>query len=311
MEILSMEKKIEKSYTIMVLPNPTAKAHRFIITKKALKIVLGLGSIFLVLLVVFLIQYVQALGERWELASLRKEAKGQRLQIQAFTVAVNDLKKEMGRLKELDTKLRVITDIGPPAEKSQLLGMGGPEEINLDNPTSLESRRPDEVLHKMEQDVSRLQAEAVAQELSFQELTEGMKDRRSLWAATPSIWPVKGWLTSGFGNRISPFTGDIAMHNGIDIASHRDTPIVAAAAGVVSYEGFDSGLGKVVKINHGYGMQTMYGHLSKTAVKIGQRVKRGDVIAYVGNTGLSTGPHLHYEVIEHDVPVNPMRYILN
>jgi len=101
------------------------------------------------------------------------------------------------------------------------------------------------------------------------------------------------------------------MHNGIDIASHRDTPIVAAAAGVISYEGFDSGLGKVVKINHGYGIQTMYGHLSKTAVKIGQRVKRGDVIAFVGNTGLSTGPHLHYEVIDHDVPVNPMRYILN
>jgi murein DD-endopeptidase MepM/ murein hydrolase activator NlpD len=295
----------------MVLPNPTAKAHRFSITNKALKIVLGLCSVSLVILIVFLIQYVQVLGERWELASLRKETKAQRLQIQAFTVAVNDLKKEMNRLKELDTKLRVITDIGPPAEKSQLLGMGGPEEINLDSPASLESRRPEEVLRKMEQDVSRLQAEAVAQELSFQELTESMKDRRSLWSATPSIWPVKGWLTSGFGNRLSPFTGDIAMHNGIDIASHRDTPILATAAGVVSYEGFDSGLGKVVKINHGYGMQTMYGHLSKTAVKIGQRVKRGDVIAYVGNTGLSTGPHLHYAVIDHDVPVNPVRYILN
>ncbi len=306
-----MEKKIKESYTIMVLPNPTAKAHRFSISKKALKIILGLSSVSLVLLAVFLAQYIQALGERWELASLRKETKTQRLQIQAFTVAVNDLKKEMSRLKELDAKLRVITDIGPPAEKSQLLGMGGPEEINLDNPLSLESRRPEEVLHKMEQDVSRLQAEAAGQELSFQELTEAMKDRRSLWAATPSIWPVKGWLTSGFGNRLSPFTGDIAMHNGIDIASHRDTPIVASAAGVVSYEGFDSGLGKVVKINHGYGIQTMYGHLSKTAVKIGQRVKRGDVIGYVGNTGLSTGPHLHYEVYVHDVPVNPMRYILN
>jgi murein DD-endopeptidase MepM/ murein hydrolase activator NlpD len=265
----------------------------------------------LVFLIIFLVQYVQALGERWELASLRKETKTQRLQILSFTVAVNDLKKEMSRLQELDAKLRVITDIGPPEEKNQLLGMGGPEEINLDNPLSLESRRPEEVLHKMEQNVSRLQAEAAAQELSFQELTEVMKDHRSLWAATPSIWPVKGWLTSGFGNRISPFTGDIAMHNGIDIAAHRDTPIVSSAAGVVSYEGFDSGLGKVVKINHGYEMQTMYGHLSKTAVKIGQRVKRGDVIGYVGNTGLSTGPHLHYEVFVHDVPVNPMRYILN
>jgi len=306
-----MEKKIKESYTIMVLPNPTAKAHRFSISKKALKIILSLSSVSLVFLTIFLAQYIQALGERWELASLRKEAKAQKLQIQAFTVAVNDLKKEMNRLKELDAKLRVITDIGPPAEKSQLLGLGGPEEINLDNPLSLEGRRPEEVLHKMEQDVSRLQAEAAAQELSFQELTEAMKDRRSLWAATPSIWPVKGWLTSGFGNRLSPFTGDIAMHNGIDIAAHRDTPIVVSAAGVVSYEGFDSGLGKVVKINHGYGMQTMYGHLSKTAVKIGQRVKRGDVIGYVGNTGLSTGPHLHYEIYVHDVPVNPMRYILN
>lgn len=306
-----MEKKIKESYTIMVLPNPTAKAHRFSISKKALKIILALSSVSLVLLTVFLVQYLQALGERWELASLRKETKAQRLQIQTFTVVVNDLKKEMSRLKELDAKLRVITDIGPPAEKSQLLGMGGPEEINLDNPLSLESRRPAEVLHKMEQDVSRLQAEAAGQELSFQELTEAMKDRRSLWAATPSIWPVKGWLTSGFGNRLSPFTGDIAMHNGIDIAAHRDTPIVASAAGVVSYEGFDSGLGKVVKINHGYGMQTMYGHLSKTGVKIGQRVKRGDVVGYVGNTGLSTGPHLHYEIYDHDVPVNPMRYILN
>lgn len=306
-----MEKKIKESYTIMVLPNPTAKAHRFSISKKALKIILGLSSVSLVFLIVFLVQYFQALGERWELASLRKETKAQRLQIQAFTVAVNDLKKEMNRLKELDAKLRVITDIGPSPEKSQLLGMGGPEEINLDNPLSLESRRPEEVLHKMEQDVARLQAEAAVQELSFQELTEAMKDRRSLWAATPSIWPVKGWLTSGFGNRLSPFTGDFAMHNGIDIAAHRDTPIVASAAGVVSYEGFDSGLGKVVKVNHGYGIQTMYGHLSKTAVKIGQRVKRGDVIGYIGNTGLSTGPHLHYEVYVHDVPVNPLRYILN
>jgi murein DD-endopeptidase MepM/ murein hydrolase activator NlpD len=306
-----MEKKLKESYTVMVLPNPTAKAYRFSISKRAFKILLGISSASLVLFLIFLIQYFQILGERWELASLRKETQNQRLQIQTFTVAVSDLKKEMNRLKELDAKLRVITDIGPPTEKNQLLGMGGPEEMNLDNPISLETRRPEEVLHKMVQDVAHLKTEAAAQELSFQELTEAMKDRRSLWAATPSIWPVKGWLTSGFGNRISPFTGDIAMHNGIDIAAHRDTPVVTSAAGVVSYEGFDSGLGKLVRINHGYGLQTEYGHLSKTAVKIGERVRRGDVIGYVGNTGLSTGPHLHYEVLVNDVPVNPMRYILN
>ena len=101
------------------------------------------------------------------------------------------------------------------------------------------------------------------------------------------------------------------MHNGIDVASRRDMPVMAPAGAVVSYEGFDSGLGKMVKLDHGYGMQTVYGHLSKVNVRIGQKVKRGDVIAFVGNTGLSTGPHLHYEVHVNNVPVNPLRYILN
>jgi murein DD-endopeptidase MepM/ murein hydrolase activator NlpD len=101
------------------------------------------------------------------------------------------------------------------------------------------------------------------------------------------------------------------MHNGIDVASQRDTPVVATAGGVVSYEGFDGGLGKVIKLNHGYGMQTTYGHLAKANVRIGQKVKRGEVIGLVGNTGLSTGPHVHYEVFVNNVPVNPLRYILN
>jgi murein DD-endopeptidase MepM/ murein hydrolase activator NlpD len=101
------------------------------------------------------------------------------------------------------------------------------------------------------------------------------------------------------------------MHNGLDIATQRDTPIVSPAVGVVSYEGFDSGLGKVLKVNHGYGIQTIYGHLSKVNATVGQRVKRGSIIGYVGNTGLSTGPHLHYEVFVNNVPVNPLRYILN
>jgi murein DD-endopeptidase MepM/ murein hydrolase activator NlpD len=248
--------------------------------------------------------------DMWELKSLRKETKAQKIQIQAFASNITDLQKQMTRIKDLDTKLRVITDIGPPPENDQLKGMGGPEERGTESVSETGNVQPED-LRKMDQDLSRLRSDAAVQELSFEELTEAMKDRRSLWASTPSVWPVRGWLTSGFGNRISPFTGNVTMHNGIDVASRRDTPVMAPAGAVVSYEGFDSGLGKVVKLNHGYGMQTVYGHLSKVNVRIGQKVKRGDVIGFVGNTGLSTGPHLHYEVFVNNVPVNPLRYILN
>jgi murein DD-endopeptidase MepM/ murein hydrolase activator NlpD len=138
-----------------------------------------------------------------------------------------------------------------------------------------------------------------------------MKERNSMWASTPSIWPVKGWLTSGFGNRMSPFTGSWTMHNGIDVAARMDTPVASPAAGIVVYEGFDTGLGKMVKIDHGYGLKTTYGHLSKTKVTTGQKIKRGQIIAFVGNTGYSTGPHLHYEVHVNNIPVNPIKYILD
>ncbi len=286
-------KRLKESYTVMIIPTPTSKAHRFSFSRQALKIVLGTTAVFTILLLVFIIQYFYMVNDMWELKSLRKETKAQKIQIQTFASNVTDLKKQMARLKDLDAKLRVITDIGPPPQSDQLMGMGGPEERGTDAVYQNGTVR-EEDLKKMDEDLNRLKSDASAQELSFEELTEAMKDRRSLWASTPSVWPVRGWLTSGFGNRLSPFTGSVAMHNGIDVASQRDTPVVATAGGVVSYEGFDSGLGKVIKLSHGYGMQTIYGHLAKVNVRIGQKVKRGEVIGLVGNTGLSTGPHLHY-----------------
>lgn len=303
-------KTLKESYTVMIIPTPTSKAYRFSFSKQALKVILGTSTVLTILLIVFIIQYFYMVGDMWELKSLRKETKSQKIQIQTFASNVTDLKKQMARLKDLDTKLRVITDIGPPPQSDQLMGMGGPEERGTDAVYQDGAVREEDI-KKMDQDLDRLKTDASAQELSFEELTEAMKDRRSLWASTPSVWPVRGWLTSGFGNRISPFTGSVTMHNGIDVASRRDTPVQATAGGVVSYEGFDSGLGKVIKLNHGYGMQTIFGHLAKVNVRIGQKVKRGDIIGFVGNTGLSTGPHVHYEVIVNNAPVNPLRYILN
>jgi murein DD-endopeptidase MepM/ murein hydrolase activator NlpD len=130
-------------------------------------------------------------------------------------------------------------------------------------------------------------------------------------ASTPSIWPVRGWVTSGFGKRLSPFTGRKNLHTGIDIATRHGTVVVAPADGVVTRVTTKYDMGKLVEIDHGYGILTRYGHNSEILVRPGQRVRRGQPIARVGNTGRSTGPHLHYEVRLNGVPVNPMRYIVD
>jgi murein DD-endopeptidase MepM/ murein hydrolase activator NlpD len=251
------------------------------------------------------------LSKAAELKNLRQETKAQKVQIQAFVQTVGDLKQQMARLKEFDAKLRVITDIGLPKGDSELVGMGGAQEPELYDMLISTGSAEGELAEEIDRDLSYLQSAAAQQQLSFQELTDAIKDKQSKWASTPSIWPVRGWLTSDFGKRVSPFSGGVSMHKGIDIATQMNKPVIAPAAGVVSYSGYHSGLGKLLKINHGNGIQTLYGHLAKFNARPGQRVKRGDVVAYVGNTGLSTGPHLHYEVRVNRIPTNPLKYILN
>jgi murein DD-endopeptidase MepM/ murein hydrolase activator NlpD len=163
------------------------------------------------------------------------------------------------------------------------------------------------VQHELEQ----LQTETVFQERTLEELTMAANARRMRWASTPSVWPVRGWVTSHFGPRISPFTGEESLHDGIDIGAAPNTPVQAPAAGTVAAVGFDAKMGNIINIDHGYGIQTQYGHLAKVLVKKGQNVKRGEVIGLVGSTGFSTGPHLHYLVKVNQRAVNPQSYILN
>jgi murein DD-endopeptidase MepM/ murein hydrolase activator NlpD len=118
-------------------------------------------------------------------------------------------------------------------------------------------------------------------------------------------------MTSKFGYRLSPFTGRPMMHQGLDLAAPPGSPIVAPADGIVSFAGYDAGYGKLVSIDHGYGVVTRFGHTSQIYVEVGQKVKMGDVIAAVGSTGRSTGPHVHYEVRVNGVPVDPRNYLLD
>lgn len=145
----------------------------------------------------------------------------------------------------------------------------------------------------------------------MEELFEVLKGREIQLASTPSILPVKGWVTSHFGYRIDPFTGRRALHQGLDVVARIGAPIVSPAEGVVTFAGKYGSYGNAVMIFHGYGVTTLYAHCNELYVQVGQRVRRGDVVASVGNTGRSTAPHLHYEVIVHGVPVDPRKYVLN
>jgi murein DD-endopeptidase MepM/ murein hydrolase activator NlpD len=153
--------------------------------------------------------------------------------------------------------------------------------------------------------------ETQLREQSVIELWETLSERQSLINSTPNIKPAKGWLTSKFGYRLSPFTGRPAMHAGLDVAASPGSPVYAPADGVVSFVGYDEGYGKLISIDHGYGVNTRFGHNSQIYVQVGQRVSRWDVIGAVGSTGRSTGPHLHYEVRINGTAVNPANFILD
>jgi len=137
-----------------------------------------------------------------------------------------------------------------------------------------------------------------------------VEKRESLMNATPSIWPVHGWLSAGYGMRADPFNGGRDFHPGLDISADKGTPIFATAAGKVELAAPSGDYGNLVVVDHGYGLVTRYGHLAKFAVWQGRDVKRGDIIGYVGSTGRATGPHLHYEVLANGKLMNPLQLLV-
>lgn len=148
-------------------------------------------------------------------------------------------------------------------------------------------------------------------EVKVNNLDQFLLDKKSLLKSTPSIFPARGWITSYYGPRKSPVSGRLKMHEGLDIGGKIGTPIIAPADGLVTFSGTKAGFGKFVQIDHGYGMETIFGHANRIFVREGDIVTRGQKIAAVGNTGLSTGSHLHYEVRVNGIAVNPLFFILD
>ena len=301
--------KKKEYFTIMVVPGPNTRVRTLRISKSAIKSALFsvLGVVLLSFYLVY--EYNDVKDKVWELQTVREELMQQKAQVQNFALNLLDYKRQMFLLRDLDTKLRRAVSLGPRDKAQQLLGIGGPDELGLQNLTALGEKRQSEALKEMSVELSQLKGAASRQEASLQMLIEYFEDKRSLFASTPSVWPVRGWVTSRFGSRTSPFSGILKFHEGMDIAAQTGTPVVASADGVVIKAGFGTGYGNMVEISHGYGIKTLYAHNSRINVKAGQRIRRGDVIAYAGDSGSSTGPHLHYEVRVNGLPVNPSKYL--
>ncbi|MGH7256497.1 MAG: M23 family metallopeptidase, partial [Nitrospirales bacterium] len=278
--------------------------------------------------------YLVRAGEVGELRGLRDEVVTARHQTTAFSKAVDELKRRLMAMQEVNQRLRVMLGITAHKPEDLFNGQGGEETPLLENemvPTSYPEDPeqiqisdadifplPDEQLlagddlaRQVKEDLARLREQAEDQERTLEVLAQAAKEKADRWDHTPSIWPVKGWITSAFGARISPFTGQRAFHDALDIGAAPNTPVLSPAAGRVYSTGFDPRMGNVVSIDHGFGIRTQYGHLAKILVTRGQKIERGDAVGLVGSTGRTTGPHLHYLVKVNGRSVNPMRYILN
>jgi murein DD-endopeptidase MepM/ murein hydrolase activator NlpD len=241
---------------------------------------------------------------------LLKENQQQKLQLAALSQKIDAINAEMVGLKEFDHKLKVMVNLETDENDTQFLGVGGSDPTLLDPEYTIEKAHQ-KLVRLMHQSLDNLNTEIAVQMEEKKDLFKFLENQKSMLACTPSIWPIKSWVTSKFGFRKSPFTQKREFHSGLDISARTGSPIIAPADGVVAFVGQNRLSGNFITINHGYGMQTSYLHLNKALVKKDQYVKRGDVIAQVGNTGRSTNPHLHYEVHLKGVPVNPEIYLLD
>ncbi len=297
-------------FNILIFGHKTSKTRHLRIHRKTFKVAFYLSLFALIFFTFFFCDYIQVKKKAFELGRLRQVTENQKSQIHFFSAKIEDLERQLSKLKDFDKKIRIIANLEKGQETAALMGMGGP------SPSDVRDRLKNEkdekgLVQQLKTDIDRLQTEAVSREQSLSELEKLLEAKKEILVHTPSVWPIPGWVTSGFGFRTNPFTGLTQMHEGVDISNRVGTPVIAPADGIVTDIGNDLALGKILVISHGFGMTTRYNHLDKALVKVGQRVKRGDKIAEVGTTGKTTGPHLHYEVRINGIPANPMRYALN
>ena len=302
---------MRKNWNVMVVPDsPGRKVFSFNLSSSLIRNA-AIAAVSVVILATVAAGYIV---HGWQRAKIARISTLE-TELQNREAEVSKIREEFSILEQLEDKLRTMAGLKPrdrAGSETAAGGQGGPGwEISAGGPSSglaaasrksLESRTPKELL-----------ADSVELKSSFEEISDIFEKEKDRLSGIPSINPVssqEAWISSGFGDRKDPITGNRRFHGAADIVAPRYTPVISPADGAVIFAGWREGLGRTVEIKHRYGYKTVYGHNQKLFVKKGESVKRGDLIAHVGSSGRSTGPHVHYEVHLNDKRVNPYKYIM-
>jgi len=293
-------------FTLMIIPNRKSGVKKISVPKTFIRNII-IASVVVILVTLYVVyDYASIKRDRAELARLKAQTKEQSQQFRDLAMRIDEFSSRMEELRQTDKKIRVLA-YETSKDKKLPLGIGGSDhETRIKD---LLNQDHDKLITGMHKGIEKLNEDAKDREKSFDELLAFLHEQKSILASTPSLWPVTGWITSEFGIRQSPFSSGLEFHKGVDISTRFGKEIVAPADGLVVTSAFDSSDGNYIKIDHGHGLATGFAHLSRMAVKQGVRVKKGQLIGYVGDTGRSTGSHLHYTVFVNNIPVNPKRYL--
>ncbi|MDH4157508.1 MAG: M23 family metallopeptidase [candidate division Zixibacteria bacterium] len=292
--------------TLMLIPDSKGISKQFSIR---VSLIYAATALVLVLLLADFFLSAEFFADRVntkELERLRTENKELMERYEQLRWNVAEIESRYQDLVDKEVTIRTAFDLPEINTEERQLGIGGPIPPAVAAMTP--SQRQAYITEVQVDRLLRMSEYELDKYSEVEQSLQGIKDRLD---HTPSIWPTKGWKSSGYGMRYDPFTGYKQMHRGIDIANRHGTPVVATADGRVTLISKNGQLGRIVVIDHGYGFKTRYAHLAEAQVKRGQTVNRGDIIALMGASGYATGPHLHYEIVRNGKWLDPGNFILN
>lgn len=285
----------------MVIPQKKGRIVKFEISAFLIKLLMLSIVVVAIVSSGIFIDYTLIKGKSRDMRELQNSVMLQKLSIQKISNIMQSRQNDLANLEKFDRKLRLISGLQESATRIRYVGNGnGFNEVR-------NQQIPDSSMLLMK--LKKLDLDTKLREISFFQLGAYLQEQRDMLARKPSIPPARGHISSRFGKRRDPFTGKTRFHWGLDISNREYTPIYAPADGIVDNTKVEGALGLFLVIDHGYNVVTRYGHLAKFEVKAGHTVKRGDLIARIGNTGRSTAAHLHYEVLINDQYVDPEKFI--
>jgi murein DD-endopeptidase MepM/ murein hydrolase activator NlpD len=306
-----MKKRAERRWTVMVVPHGSGASRAVEVSHTVVKGLMGIGSVFALIVIVLGVAAIVRGINITRNRTLERQNRILSAEIQRMRERMVGLRDTLNTIGEREQQLRLLAGLNAIDGSVQQAGIGGPSGSwsERDSLTALGPAGQQALAARM--DVDGLVRRANILVRSVNEAYDSLSKHQARFAATPSIMPTKGWLSSAFAaERVHPILHLARPHEGIDVSAPMGAEIEAPAAGVVADVRWEEGYGNLLTIDHGFGLVTRYAHCSKILVARGQRVKRGQKIALVGSTGLSTGPHVHYEVWVNGKAVDPKKFVL-